>query len=328
MNVKKQQVLTEISVGLFMVLVLAALFILTVALSREALFRRSEPLEIVFDSVVGLRPGDNIGARGVTVGKVNAIKLEKDGVHVYAMLDTPIFLREDYRAEIKASSVLGGRFVEIDEGTDAAGPLAPKTVLKGSSKPDLMDVATDTISEIRVALNDGILEDLKVTMHQIRAISEGLNNGKGTLGRLLADDQLYTDLEATVANFRTVMDKVGRGEGTLGKLIQDEQVYDDIASVTANLRHVTDSVAKGEGMIGKLLGPDDTAYTDLTEMLASFRKISETMAKGDGTIGKLVMDDELYEELRGVLREARAAIDDMRETSPITTFSSIFFGAF
>jgi hypothetical protein len=33
-------------------------------------------------------------------------------------------------------------------------------------------------------------------------------------------------------------------------------------------------------------------------------------------------------EFQGLLREGRAALDDIRETSPITTFTSIFFGVF
>ena len=39
-------------------------------------------------------------------------------------------------------------------------------------------------------------------------------------------------------------------------------------------------------------------------------------------------DDELYEEAKLLLQEIRATVDDFRETTPITTFTSVFFGAF
>ena len=45
-------------------------------------------------------------------------------------------------------------------------------------------------------------------------------------------------------------------------------------------------------------------------------------------LGKLLADDELYLQFEALLREGRATVDDMRETSPVTTFTSIFFGAF
>lgn len=329
MNQKKQQIVVEITVGLFMLMILAALFVLTVMLSREALFRRSHPVEMVFDSVSGLRPGDNVGARGVTIGKVNSIRLEEDGVHVFTLLDTPIHLKTDYRIEVKASSVLGGRFLEVQEGSREAAPLPEGTSpLYGSTQPELMDVATETVAEIRDALNDGVLDDLKITMAQIKDITVGLNQGRGTLGRLLVDATLYDDLEASMANIRTISTTIASGEGTIGKLVQDQRLYDDATAIAANLKQVSDNLASGNGMLGKLLSPDNTAYDDLAATLAALHTLSDSLAKGEGTIGKLMSDEDLYLEIKALVREARAAVDDIRETSPITTFSSIFFGAF
>ena len=38
-------------------------------------------------------------------------------------------------------------------------------------------------------------------------------------------------------------------------------------------------------------------------------------------------DGELTLEINGFLKDGRDLLDDMRETSPVSTFSSIFFGA-
>ncbi len=78
----------------------------------------------------------------------------------------------------------------------------------------------------------------------------------------------------------------------------------------------------------RLLSEDDQVYQDLAATLASFRQMSASIERGEGTIGKLLSDESLYLEFQSLLREGRAAVDDMRETSPITTFTSIFFGAF
>jgi hypothetical protein len=56
--------------------------------------------------------------------------------------------------------------------------------------------------------------------------------------------------------------------------------------------------------------------------------VAQTLSKGEGTLGKLAKNDELYTQLNELLGEARAAIDDLRETTPVVSFSSIFFGAF
>jgi hypothetical protein len=47
-----------------------------------------------------------------------------------------------------------------------------------------------------------------------------------------------------------------------------------------------------------------------------------------GAVDKLIGDDALHVQASQVVQEARATIDDFRETTPVTTFTSIFFGAF
>ena len=117
-------------------------------------------------------------------------------------------------------------------------------------------------------------------------------------------------------------------EEGLPPLVNDDALYTDAQAVAANLREISDRLAKGEGTLGHLLSSDDTAYQDLAATIATFRKLSDSIAKGEGTIGKLVSDEELYMEFKALLREGRAAVDDIRETSPVTTFTSVFFVAF
>ena len=325
----KRQLYTETLVGLFAFAVLAVLFLLTVVLSREALFRSSTSVDVVFDDVMGLRVGDNVVSHGVTVGQVKAISFTNSAVRVTALLTIPLDFRSDYTAQVLSSSLLGGRYLHLHEGSPAAAPFTG-TTLQGTPAPELIDTATQTIDEIRTALNDGILDDLKATIAAIRAISERLERGEGSLGRLLSsDDQLYVDLSAGVANLRSISDRLENGEGTLGKLLSsDDQLYADAASAVSNLNVVSERLANGEGTLGKLLSTDDQLYTDLSASVASLRTVSENLASGEGTLGKLIADDEIYTEAGALLREGRAAVDDFRETSPITTFSSLFFGVF
>ena len=97
---------------------------------------------------------------------------------------------------------------------------------------------------------------------------------------------------------------------------------------TADARRIFDRVEKGEGTIGRLLSSDDTVYKDLASTVASLKEFSSSLEKENGTIGRLIKEDDLYIKVESLVDEARATIDDFRETSPITTFSSIFFGAF
>lgn len=314
----------ETCVGVFAVACIAALLMLTVVLSHDAFLSRSKPLELVFQDVMGLRVGDPVNSRGVVIGKVTDMHLEDDGVHVIAELNGSVPLHTDAQARVLSSSVLGGRYLSVDSGTTDAPLAPPEHVLQGSPTPDLMESASKVVEDIRVALNDGIIDDVSASLANIRTVTEALAQNKGTLGRLINEDGLYEDLQGTLANLKAVTE----GQGTIGKLLTDDTLYNDAQVVVAQVREISTRLANGEGSLGKLLSSDSAAYDDLAKTLENARTISDDLAAGKGSLGKLLADDSLYNEVDSILHEGRAAIDDIRETSPITTFSSIFFGIF
>jgi phospholipid/cholesterol/gamma-HCH transport system substrate-binding protein len=290
-----QETSMEVTVGAFMFMILLALGFFTIVLSRQNIFSPSYRMDVVFDNVKGLREGDNVFVRGVSVGKIKTLQIKPDGVHISVNLEQPVELHEDYVIEILPSSVLGGRYLNIYEGSHSTPEIAKGTVVKGLTPIDLIDEATKTTQLIKEALVEGgIIENLKMTMAQLNDVTA----------------------------------KLSKGEGTIGKLLMDDKVYKDLNDITANLKDISERIAKGKGTIGKLISEDDQLYNNLAEASASMKHIATSIEKGDGTLGKLVKDDKLYNELLMTLHEARATIDDYRETAPITTFSSILFGAF
>jgi phospholipid/cholesterol/gamma-HCH transport system substrate-binding protein len=198
--------------------------------------------------------------------------------------------------EIVPSSILGGQYVSIDAGDPELPVVSSEQLLKGSPPLNLIDEATEIVQQLRAALTEeGILDNLKGTMQNLNSVTAKLDSGEGTLGKLLADDEVHQDIQRITDNLRDVSDRLSKGDSTLGKLLsEDDQVYTDLAEVTANLKEISDRLSSGEGTLGKLMSEDAT----------------------------------LYREAELLLQEVRAALDDMREASPLTTFSSVFFGAF
>jgi phospholipid/cholesterol/gamma-HCH transport system substrate-binding protein len=303
--------------------------VFTIILSRENIFSKNYYVNVHFANVLGLREGDNVYVRGVSVGKVKSLAVQTNGVFVVANLEIPVSLHEDYKVEILPSSVLGGRYLSLYEGSEASPSIPSDTVLKGLQPIDLIDEASEAVLMIRRTLDEGkVLENLEVTMQQIREVSTRLNSGEGTLGKLMTDDTIYNDIQSVAADLKVVGHKLAAGEGTLGRLLMDDQVYNDIQTVASDLKTISGRLARGEGTLGKLLSSDDQLYTDLADTASSLNEITAKIREGEGTLGKIVQDDALYEDLKKTLHEARAMLDDIRETSPITTFTSIFFGAF
>ncbi|MCG2661499.1 MAG: MlaD family protein [Kiritimatiellae bacterium] len=250
----------EVLVGTFMFVVLLSLCVFTIVLSRENVFKKTYPLEVVFADVMGLRDGDNVMMRGMIVGKVKAMLLQDEGVLVVAALQRPIHLKKDYSIDVVFSSVFGGRYMQISEGNPALEPLAPDTVVKGQTPNDVMAL----VSDVAVDLKD---------------ITGKINSGQGTLGKLVNDDTLYNDTRDVVNELKAA--------------VKDRGLIKNVEASMANLNEITDKINHGEG-----------------------------------TLGLLVNDESLYLEVKQMIGDIRATVDEMRETSPIVTFSSIFFGAF
>ncbi len=326
---RAKEVSMEITVGFFMFMVLLALAVFTIVLSTENIFRESYRMTVAFEDVLGLRAGDNVHVRGLKVGKVKDLRLEPEGVYVDLSLDSDVKLRRDYRIEITASSALGGRHIQIYEGSLDAEFLPEGSIVRGLPPVDLMAEAGKAVESVRDALEEGgILANLKSSMAHFEEITAKINQGQGTLGKLVNDDGLYQEIQEVAADLKKVSAQLASGEGTIGKLLMDDTMYNDFAAVGASLRDISDRLARGEGTLGKLLSEDDELYRNLSDAAASISDITGTISRGEGTLGKLAKDDELYLQVQLLVHELRATVDDFRETAPITTFTSIFFGAF
>lgn len=289
------QAVTELTVGFFVFAILGALILFTIVLSYDNIFTKSFKMDIVFENVTGLIRGDKVYVQGVDVGRVNEMTIGPDGVMVNLTLKYEVQLREGYDIQVKPSSVLGGKYVAINEGPRDAATLPEGTPITGRAPVDFLEEASETLSSLRGSLEEG---------------------------------NLMGNLSDTMASLKVVTKRLEDGEGAVGKLLTEEEVYNDLKQIAADIREVSGRLSRGEGTVGKLLSTDETLYQDLKSTLASINDSMAKISRGEGTLGKLVNDDELYNEIMKALAETRAMFDDLRETSPVTTMTSVFFGAF
>jgi len=67
-------------------------------------------------------------------------------------------------------------------------------------------------------------------MSDTKGIVADVKSGKGALGVLLYDEPTAASLKVSVTNLREVSDKLNSGKGTLGKLISDDSLYLSVQS--------------------------------------------------------------------------------------------------
>jgi phospholipid/cholesterol/gamma-HCH transport system substrate-binding protein len=97
------------------------------------------------------------------------------------------------------------------------------------------------------ALNDIVLnfrqasEQLQEAIAAVSLITDKINRGEGTIGRLVHDEDTVETMNQTLVALKNIAEKINRGEGTIGKLVKDEDTVDNI---NATLTSVNDYLQK------------------------------------------------------------------------------------
>lgn len=111
----------ELSVGIFMVIGLAAVAYLTLKLGAGSLIGGDSYLvESRFANAGGLHSGSNVQLAGVTIGRVEAVRIDPADFSAIATLRLRSGLRlpSDSMASIKTSGLIGDKYVSISPGAD------------------------------------------------------------------------------------------------------------------------------------------------------------------------------------------------------------------
>ena len=309
MKKNKREVNVEVLVGLFVSVALLALGIFTIVLGGTTLLKSHYQVEVLFDEIGGLQEGEGVYMRGKQIGYVKQTLLEPKSVRVVLTLDKPVLFRNDYRIDVMSASMLGGKYLRLDLGHPASDPLPEGAQLLGESPVDVM-------------------ANFNTAVEGMQQMLAAVGAGEGTLGRLLSDETLYNQIVEMNTGFLGFIRKMEVADGTFNRLIHDPAVYVQAEQLLARLNQVTGQIEEGEGLVGQLLNEKTTTIDDLELAVAELATVIQQLNSTNGTIGKLINDPALYDESTELIGEARATMDDLRETSPLRSFGSVIFGAF
>ncbi|MCB9915760.1 MAG: MCE family protein [Planctomycetes bacterium] len=158
-----------------------------------------------------------------------------------------------------------------------------------------------------------LLDDANATLADARA-------GKGLAGALLSDEELSQNIKDGVRDLKQIIERTNKGENTLGHLLTDKKIAMDIETVM-------DRLANGQGTLGRLFAEDEI-YEDVRQTASDLRDIIAQVRDGRGTVGKLLMEEGLYTELLKAVGLLTRSLEEYREAAPISTMTSVIFGAF
>lgn len=193
----------KVRLGIFIIIGLG-LFVLAIFVigKQKNLFDPVITLQTRFNNVSGLQVGNTVRFSGINVGTVDNIAIVNDTTVQVRMIikkDVQKFIKTDSEAGIGSEGLIGDRILTISNGGPKAASVKDGQLL-ASNEP----VETDAIMQsLEITAGNAALmsEDLTEVMNKI-------NNGQGTLGRLINDEKIANNLEATMGNLKTSSKKL------------------------------------------------------------------------------------------------------------------------
>ena len=195
MNAQTQKF--KIRLGLFIAGGLA-LFIIAIFLigKQKNLFDPVFKLTTTFYNVSGLQVGSNVRFSGINVGTVDNISIINDStVRVDMLIKKSVqkFIKTDCESGIGSAGIIGDRILILTQGSSDA-PMIKDGQNIESKEP------TET---------DAIMASLKVTADNAAIISDQLaeimgkvNNGNGTLWKLIQDSTMANNISQTIVSLK------------------------------------------------------------------------------------------------------------------------------
>lgn len=288
----------QLRVGIMVVVSLIVFAVAIFFISGQAgFFTRHYTLKAYLSSAGDLREGAQVRLAGIGVGNVSKIRISPyDDPRRAVEIDLKIAsdfqkrIRDNSVASIETVGLLGDSYVDITRGTSGSA-LGDGNEVKTAEKADIAAVMQNT-NEVVMNLNS--------LSSRLDDITKNIQQGKGSIGKLLYEDTLYNKMNATVTSAQAMMERVQHGEGTIGKLMADDALYDSTVSTIARLNQVIDDVQHGNGSLAKFIS-DPSAYNNLNRLMTNGNTLIDGINQGHGTLGKLAKNEDLYNHLNSTI---------------------------
>ncbi len=241
-----------------------------------------------FGDVLDLVPQAGVKVNDVAVGRVERIELARDNktAVVTMLVDGDVRLPANAGAELRQSSLLGEKFVELNEGGSPSGQLRDGAVIpleRTGRNPEIEEV----LGALSLLLNGGGVGQLRDIVTEVNAALSGNE----------------PEIRAALSNIDTMVTTLDAEKGDIVRAI------DALDRLSSNLAKQTDDIATALEDLGPGLKVVNQQRNSLVTMLGALERLSDvavdTVRRGRDDI---VADLRL---LRPVLSKLADAGDDL-----------------
>jgi len=292
----------EVGVGLLLLAALAALLFMSFKVGALKSLGDTIVVDALFDDASGLVEDGDVRLHGVRVGGVRALEIEQGRCKATLVVRREAGVLKDVRAEIRARSVLGEKYVALVPRGDQAPPLQDGDRIVETAIPYEIDQMVTAIGPLLEQIDP---DDVAAIVHAVAELSrEGELDAGGLIAeaeRLLASlnemaevaPAVKQDVPVILANLRTAS---ARMPATLDRLDTTLARADSmVANLDASTEELPETMADARQIAADLRVLSDAladSGDDIAPMVEDLAAILETLSAFDEATIRTILQDE------------------------------------
>jgi phospholipid/cholesterol/gamma-HCH transport system substrate-binding protein len=256
---------------------------------RRMLFQKKFTAYTEFSRISGLQPGAPVKVNGMGAGEVQAIEVPsapagKFRVRLRIREDLHPLVRTDSLASIQTEGLVGGTFLFVNAGSNTAPALPDEGTIPGREPfemADLMQQMSETVRMVNETIS-ALRGDVETAVGNVADTARQAND----LLTEISDDVAAVSASSRriMADTQGIIAGLQQGKGTVGRLIKDDEIYQRVVETARQAQGAVEdarkAVQQGREALEALQskdGPTQGIAADLRETLGHARSTLANM---------------------------------------------------
>ena len=261
-------------------------------LQDESFQKSNFAFNVVFNDLQGLDISDDVRMLGKRIGRVTGTKIIGEKIAVELTIDNSFAFKIpiDSKIEITQTDIMGSKFISIYPGKDNDKfildneTIAGKNAEVASLTKDIGDVA----NRLNQTFGSEQKEQIVNTISNIESATQQLEEFIS-----LNKDIISNNDKQSLSNIISNIDDISEN---LNNLLDGEK------------NKLSNSINNFNSFMEKM----PSISSEIDEILIDVNSVVKNLNSGEGSLSKLLNNDELYDNINGLVLDARSILDDVK----------------
>ena len=261
-------------------------------LQDESFQKSNFTFNVVFNDLMGLDISDDVRMLGKRIGRVTGTRIIGEKIAVELTIDNTFAFKIpiDSKIEITQTDIMGSKFISIYPGKDNDKfildneTIAGKNAEVASLTKDIGDVANRLNQTFGNEQKEQIVSTISNIESATRQLEEFISLNK---------DIISNDDKQSLSNIISNIDDISEN---LNSLLDGEK------------SKLSNSIDNFNLFMEKM----PSISNEIDQILVDVNSVVKNLNSGEGSLSKLLNNDELYDNINGLVLDARSLLDDVK----------------